>query len=105
MSLCYHFAEKIFLKGISVIVANDRSLEEVNPCYLVRNFPKIDMDVIGNARDMDDRLNHPLIFYADGVWKSRGTLHYLELAKRLLGRGYKFRMVIAGPCTQTLNSF
>ena len=95
-SLFYRVIENICLRGIAVIVANDKSKEENEPCYLVRNFPKVDEELMANAMGMDKRLEQPLLVYVGGVAKIRGALLYVELAKRLLQRGYSFEMMIIG---------
>jgi len=96
VSLCYRVIEHVCLKGIAVIAANDKSVEENEPCYLVRNFPAIDEELMTNAMEMDRRLEQPLLVYVGRVAKIRGALLYVELAKRLLERGYSFRMMIIG---------
>lgn len=96
VSLCYRVIEHVCLKGIAVIAANEKSVEENEPCYLVRNFPAIDEELMANAMEMDRRLEPPLLVYVGRVAKIRGALLYVELAKRLLERGYSFRMMIIG---------
>ena len=105
VSLLYRITEKIFLQGISVIVANDRSVEENKSCYLVRNFPVVDKELMKNALPIYERLKNPLIIYVGGVWETRGALIYLNLAKELMQRGHKFRMMIIGPCSESYRKF
>lgn len=97
VSFFYQLIERVCLKGIGLIVANDRSVEEYKQCYLVRNFPEIDEGLMANAMDMTKRLKLPLLVYVGGVWESRGALLYVELAKRLAERGHSFHMMIIGP--------
>lgn len=96
-SLCYRVIENICLKGIAVIVANDRSIEENEPCYLVRNFPDIDEDLMAEAVEMNKRLQQPMLVYLGGVWENRGAFIYIDLAHGLAERGHDFRMMIIGP--------
>ena len=97
ISLCYRVVENICLKGIALIVANDRSVEENKPCYLVRNFPEVHEELMAGAVEMEKRLGQPLLVYVGGVWESRGASVYVELAKRLSEHGRDFRMMIIGP--------
>jgi len=96
ISLCYRVIENVCLKGIVVIVANDKSVEENEPCYLVRNFPAVDEELMAKAMEMDRRLEQPLLVYVGRVAKIRGALLYVELAGKLADRGYTFRMMIIG---------
>jgi glycosyltransferase involved in cell wall biosynthesis len=97
VSLLYRAIEKVFLNGIVIIVANDKSVEEYEPCYLVRNFPEIDEELMANAISMDKRLEHPLLIYVGGVWKSRGAFTYVDLAKAMRDQGHDINMMIIGP--------
>jgi len=97
VSLCYRAIEKVCLKGIALVVANDKSTEEYEPCYLVRNFPEIDEELMANAMSMDKRLEQPLLIYVGGVWESRGVFTYVDLAGLMRDRGHDFRMMIIGP--------
>ncbi len=97
LSFCYRVIEKVCLKGIAIVLANESIAEEYKQCYLVRNFPEVDEDIMANAMDMVERLKLPLLVYVGGVWESRGALLYVELAKRLSERGHSFRMMIIGP--------
>jgi len=96
ISFCYRIIETISLKGIALIVANDRSTEEYKNCYLVRNFPETDKRLMANALDMKKRLEKPLLVYVGGVWKSRGALLYIELARQLVEKGNNFHLMIIG---------
>lgn len=108
ISFCYSMVEAICLKGISVIVANDRSKEEHKNSYLVRNFPEINEQLMIKATDIDKRLEKPLLIYLGGVSEVRGALLYIELANQLKKSGYDFKMMIIGPdhtnCLSKLNS-
>ena len=96
VSFFYSIIEKICLKGLAVVVANDRSFEEHGGSYLVRNFPEPDEKLMAKALDMKERLKSPLLIYVGGVWETRGALIYIELANRLVQRGHKFHMIIIG---------
>ncbi len=97
ISVGYSIIERICLKGMSVIVANDRSGEEYLGSYLVRNFPEVDEGLMAGAPDMPARLKQPSLIYIGGVWESRGALVYVELARRLTERGHRITMMIIGP--------
>lgn len=97
ISFCYNIIEMICLKGVSLILANDRSLEEYKHGYLVRNFPGIDEELMANSPDIKKRLEKPLLVYAGGVWKSRGALIYVELAKQLVKKEIDFHLMLIGP--------
>ena len=101
-SLCYRLVECVCLKGIAVIVANDRSVEENIDGYLVRNFPEIDEELMANAMEMGERLKQPLLVYVGWVSESRGVFIYFELARRLVERGHNFRMMIIGTYGENL---
>ena len=108
ISRCYKILESICLKGMALIVANDRSTEEYKNCYLVRNFPEIDEPLMANVMDMDKRLKKPLLIYVGTVSISRGAIMYIELADQLVRRGHDFKMMIIGPdhtnCSPVLHS-
>ncbi|OHB63457.1 MAG: hypothetical protein A2168_03865 [Planctomycetes bacterium RBG_13_50_24] len=97
VSLLYRAIEKICLKGVVLIVANDKSVEEYELCYLVRNFPEIDEELMANAMSMAQRLQEPLLIYVGGVWESRGAFTYVDLAGAIRDRGHNIRMIIIGP--------
>jgi glycosyltransferase involved in cell wall biosynthesis len=96
VSLCYSLIEHICLKGVAVIVANDMSMTEHKGAYLVRNFPEIDEELIGNAAKMKERMQHPLLIYVGGVWDSRGAFIYVDLIHALIEMGHDIRMMIIG---------
>lgn len=108
ISNCYKIMEKLCLKGIALIVANDRSTEEYKNCYLVRNFPEINTTLMANALDMEIRLQMPLLIYVGVVSIARGALMYIELANILKKKGYDFKLMIVGPdhthCSHMLHS-
>lgn len=108
ISFCYMVLESACLKGIALVVANDRSTEEYKNCYLVRNFPEIDESIMSNAMDMSKWLEKPLLIYVGAVSIARGALLYVELAHHLVKHGYDFEMMIIGPdhtnCSPTLHS-
>ncbi len=93
----YRIIESICRRGLSVVVANDRSVAENEPCYLVRNFPEIDEQFMASVVPMKERMKKPTLIYVGGVWEGRGALIYLELCKRLVQRGRDIRLVIIGP--------
>jgi glycosyltransferase involved in cell wall biosynthesis len=97
ISTFYGIVEWICLKGIAVIVANDRGIEEYKNAYLVRNFPEVDANLMASAADMPERLKSPLLIYVGGVWERRGAWVYIELARQLKQRSHKIRMMIIGP--------
>ncbi|MFA5293122.1 MAG: glycosyltransferase [Phycisphaerae bacterium] len=96
VSCCYKIIEKICLTGIRLIVANDRSVNEYHKCYLVRNFPQIDENIISNAMDMSQRFKSPLLVYVGTVSKTRGAFTYLVMAQKLIERGHRFKIMIIG---------
>ena len=97
ISICYRMIERICLKSLCLIVANDCSVNEYNNCYLVRNFPQVDEEIISRAWPIEKRLENPLLVYIGGVWESRGAIIYVELAKWLASRGHRFKFMIIGP--------
>ena len=94
ISFCYRLIERVCLKGVAVIVANDKSVEGNEPCFLVRNFPELDEELMAGVMDMNERMKSPLLVYVGGVWEGRGAYEYIELAKQLLERGHKIHMMI-----------
>ncbi|MFC1783630.1 hypothetical protein ACFL02_08600, partial [Planctomycetota bacterium] len=97
-SLVYSLMEKIFTAGQQLIVANEGVVSDYKrKVYLLRNYPILEQRIQDLHRPIADRGNPPLLVYVGGIWKNRGGLTYIELARTLKGKGIDFRMVLIGP--------
>lgn len=90
----YRLLERLLTFGQTKIVANAGSVGDYTNPVLVQNYPRPFEIESASTRFEQDAV--PLLVYVGAVHELRGSMQYLELARRLAESGRKFEMQIIG---------